>query len=127
VVIEEACRFLRDAHGAVGTGSVRAIHNHIAINHLQRWTGESSITVPNFALNCGQTGFSRHYRRFWFARKMTLAEPHVVHVTPFGARLQGRCIGQFPSLEKSLTASCRLTVRKRVPYVNSTAGGLVSQ
>src|ERR1035438_10446763 len=59
---------------------------HMAMSHLSRPIGESSITVPVFRVNWGASCFSRQCQRLYFSRKMILAEPQRGQVTPSGQR-----------------------------------------
>src|ERR1022692_4604949 len=59
---------------------------HMAINHLSNPMGESSMIVPVFRVNWGESCFSRHFQRLYASRKTTFFERHLGQVTPLGHR-----------------------------------------
>src|SRR6266404_5216896 len=82
---------------------------HMAVSHLSSPTGESSIIVPVFNVNCGASCFSRQCQRLYFSRKSTSLLPQRGHVTPFGQRRATRYSRQFTGFEKYTIASCNVS------------------
>src|SRR6185312_963871 len=81
---------------------------HIAIIHLSRPMGESSMIVPVFRVNCGAPCFSRQCQRLYFSRNRTSCDPQRGHVTPLGQRRATKYSRQFTGSEKKTIASCKV-------------------
>src|ERR1039457_1643746 len=79
---------------------------HMAVSHLSRPIGESSIMVPVLRVNCGAGCFSRQSQRLYFSRNSTLALPHFGQVTPLGQRRATKYSRQLTGLAKNTMASC---------------------
>src|ERR1700681_1818310 len=73
---------------------------HIAVSHLSRPMGESSMMVPVFKVNCGEACFARQCQRLYFSKNRTSTLPHFGQVTPSGHRRAIRYSRQLAGLEK---------------------------
>src|ERR1039457_2373755 len=73
---------------------------HMTINHLSRTMGESSMMVPVFKVNCGESCFSRHFQRLYLSMNRTFLEPHFGQVTPSGQRCATRYSRQLTGAEQ---------------------------
>src|SRR5436309_284982 len=80
----------------------------MAVIHLSRPMGESSMIVPVFRVNCGALCFSRQCQRLYFSMKRTFELPHFGQVTPLGQRRATRYSRQLTGSEKYTMASWRV-------------------
>jgi hypothetical protein len=81
---------------------------HIAISHLSKPMGDSSMIVPVFKVNCGASCFARQCQRLYFSRNSTSLLPQRGQMTPFGQRRATRYSRQLTGLEKQRIASWRV-------------------
>ena len=81
---------------------------HMAVSHLSRPMGESSMIVPVFKVNCGAACFSRQCQRLYFSKNRTLSLPHFGQVTPLGQRRATKYSRQLTGSAKNTMASCRV-------------------
>src|SRR5665213_42923 len=77
----------------------------MAVIHLSRTMGESSMMVPVFKVNCGAGCFARQCQRLYFSRNSTSELPHFGQVTPLGQRRATRYSRQFTGSAKYTIAS----------------------
>ena len=49
--------------------------SHIAVSHLSRPTGESSMMLPVFSVNCGAACLARQCQRLYFSKNRTSLLP----------------------------------------------------
>src|SRR5271169_6723847 len=81
---------------------------HMAMNHLSKLMGESSIMVPVFRVNWGASCFARQCQRLYFSRNSTSLLPQRGQEMPSGQRHTTRYSRQLAGLLKYRIASCRV-------------------
>src|SRR5271157_5200578 len=81
---------------------------HMAVSHLSRPIGESSMMVPVLRVNWGASCLARQCQRLYFSRKSTSRLPQRGQVTPFGQRRLTKYSRQLAGSEKYTMASWRV-------------------